>query len=95
MGGGKDIPVVYSNHLFLQLFEGEVLLTFGRADLPLEAISPEVHERMRTEGIPVVVVARLIIPALRVKPIIDAFTGLYQNLQQAQVPVIHQPEAHS
>lgn len=88
--GVRELPILYANHMWVQLVEGQALLTFGRAELPYEPVTQEVQERLMKEGVSILGVSRLVIPPQRIPQIIQVLTGIYQNWRQEQVQLVEE-----
>ena len=79
-----DVPILYANHFWVRLQEGQFLLTFGQAELPREDLSEERAAQLEREGLPVKVVSRLAVPSERIPQVIEALTNIHQRWAAGQ-----------
>jgi len=82
----ERIPILFANHVFVRLQDDDFVVTFGQAELPYEVdLTDEMREKLRTEGLPIQVVARLAIPAEKISSVIEVLVNVHnQRLERQQ-----------
>lgn len=82
----EQLPIVFANQMFVGLADGQVFITFGYSELPMESpLGLETRERLEREGVPIHAVARLVIAPAKLGQMLAALNQVYGALQGGQV----------
>lgn len=80
-----ELPVLFANHMFIQLVEGDFLLTFGRAEIPYISGEEQMRKAVATQGIGITAVARLAVPGQKMGSMIEVLNRIYEKWVTGQV----------
>ena len=84
-----DLTILYANHFWVRLQDGQFLMTFGQAELPMAEFSDERVAQLQRDGLSVKAVARLSVPPIKLEQIIDALArihGIWLGQQKEDSP---------
>ena len=82
----EQVPIVFANHIFVRLIDGQFLVTFGHTELPYELgpLSKETVQKLKTEGVPIRAVARLAIAPEKMAEMIRALSEIHDSWRKTQ-----------
>jgi len=71
-----QVPTSFANQIVLQAQEGQLIITFEMVATPYQQPTEELKARLKTEGLPIVPVAKIVMGLHKMKDLIGAFADL-------------------